>query len=115
VRVISSRGTGNHFSGGSVTDPVSVSPALRRFKQLVHQRRSLFKRKERSDWQSIYQVANLRQLLEQVSLEMPAGIVHDADEVQALIALANEKVEIASKKVPARTAVSRAGAMTARA
>ena len=78
-----------------------TSRALKRFRELVRQRRSLLPRKERADWSSIYAVATLRQrrvhqptrgcgssskghrwsrisrlrqVLEQVSLEMNAGI-----------------------------------------
>jgi hypothetical protein len=82
----------------NVTDQ-PVSPAVKRFRELVRQRRSLLKtRKERSDWPEIYAVATLRQVLEQVSAEMNAGIAHDPTEVKALLDLAGERVEAAAKK-----------------
>jgi hypothetical protein len=70
---------------------------MKRFRELVRERRSLLARKER-DWQEIYAAASLKHLLETVSAEMSAGIVHDADEVKGLIELAGEVVEKAKVK-----------------
>jgi hypothetical protein len=57
----------------------------------VRERRALLPRKERND-REVYAIAALRQVLEQVSHEMAAGITHDADDVKALVALAQENV-----------------------
>ena len=70
-----------------------ISPALLRFQQLVRERRSLVRRKERSDWQLTYEVCTIRQLLEQVSAELAAGVKHDPAEVEALIARSGEMVD----------------------
>ena len=70
-----------------------TSRALKRFREFVRKRRALLPRKSRADWSSIYQIATLRQILEQASLEMAAGIAHDRGEVEGLLALAREKVE----------------------
>jgi len=70
----------------------TLSPASRRFRELVHQRRALLPRKARAH-PEVYAIASLRQVMEQLSREMAAGVEHDADEVRALVNLANEKVE----------------------
>jgi hypothetical protein len=69
---------------------ISNSKAVERFRQFVRERRALLGRKERSD-PEIYEVASLRQVLEQVGAEMAAGFIHDPDELRALVAYANEK------------------------
>jgi hypothetical protein len=78
----------------NVTDQ-PVSPAVKRFREFVRQRRALLPRKERGD-REVYWIASLRQILEQVGFEMNAGITHDPSEVKGLIDLAN--VEAAAKK-----------------
>jgi hypothetical protein len=80
----------------------SPSPALARFQALVRERRSLVRRKERSDWQMTYEVCTIRQLLEQVSAELAAGIKHDPVEVNALIARSGEMVEARRTQQAAR-------------
>jgi hypothetical protein len=76
-----------------MTEQQPTSKAVARFGEFVRQRRALLPRKERSDWQEVYAIASLRQVLEQVGLEMAAGIAHDADEVRALLNLAGATVE----------------------
>jgi hypothetical protein len=71
---------------------ISNSKAVERFRQFVRERRALVGRKERSD-PEVFEVASLRQVMEQLSLELAAGIAHDHREVQALIAYAGSKVE----------------------
>ena len=82
-----------------VTD--QPSRAMKRFRELVRERRALLPRKERAD-ADIYEVAALRQVLEQVSAEMSAGIVHDDVDVKALLNFADQKVE-AKRAQQART------------
>jgi hypothetical protein len=79
-----------------------TSPAAKRFRELVQQQRDFLPRKQRSDWRSIYAAANLRQVLEQLSAELSAGISHDIAEVQAFVAFANEAAE-AKKREKARS------------
>jgi hypothetical protein len=74
-----------------VTDQ-PTSRAVERFREFVRQRRALLPRKKRGD-REVYEVASLRQIIEQVGLEMNAGIVHDAAEVRAMLNFAEEKVE----------------------
>jgi len=59
------------------------SKAYERFRELVRQRRSLLPRKERAS-REVYEIASLRQVLEQLGAELAAGIAHDQDEVVAL-------------------------------
>jgi hypothetical protein len=70
-----------------------TSKAVARFRQFVRERRALLPRKERSDWQEVYAIANLRQVIEQVGLEMNAGVQHDVGQVKALLNLAEATVE----------------------
>jgi hypothetical protein len=60
-----------------------MSPAVERFKELVRARRALLPRKERAS-REVFAIASLRQVLEQLSAELAAGIKHDQDEVLAL-------------------------------
>jgi hypothetical protein len=56
---------------------------MKRFREFVRQRRALLPRKERAS-REVHEIASLRQVLEQLSLELAAGIAHDPVEVTAL-------------------------------
>jgi hypothetical protein len=73
-----------------VTD--ELSPAVQRFRELVRQRRALLPRKERNN-REVFEIASLRQILEQLGAEIAAGRVFDGDEVLALHARVAELVE----------------------
>jgi hypothetical protein len=60
-----------------------MSPALNRFRELVRRRRALLPRKEPAS-REVYEIASLRQVLEQLRAELAAGTEHDQDEVLAL-------------------------------
>jgi hypothetical protein len=57
--------------------------ATERFKELVRKRRALLPRKERNT-REVFEICSLRQVLEQLGLELAAGIAHDPVEVTAL-------------------------------
>jgi hypothetical protein len=85
----------------SMTEPTEKSPARKRFDALVLERKPRMHGKERSDFQSIYAVASLRQILEQLGAEISAGVVHDEAEIIALHGYANEMVVASKAKVAA--------------
>ncbi|GGI24143.1 hypothetical protein GCM10010987_27910 [Bradyrhizobium guangdongense] len=78
-----------------------MSRALERFRELVREQRAALPRKERNA-SSVYEVASLRQVMEQTRLELAAGIKHDERELAGVIALANEKVAAAPVNKPGK-------------
>jgi hypothetical protein len=69
-----------------------MSPAYSRFRELVRRRKSLLPRKERNT-REVFEIASLRQVLEQLNAELAAGIKHDPVEVVALQDYAGALVE----------------------
>jgi hypothetical protein len=89
----------SQLQDSSVTDKPQPSPAMKRFTELVRERRTRLHRKERNDPGAVFEVANLRQVAEQVSLELAAGVAHDPENVAGLQRYADEIAAAISRKV----------------